>query len=126
MTISQIMVAIFYNALIVKLLQPSRELTGQIGQIVYFVVKTMLRIISIIYIIINNIYILFIINFGNAECRNEFAQFAFAQFALQCFVICWLLDSYKSVISLYGIIGKSKMSKLPFFCLFLGQNATKK
>ena len=117
------MVAIFHNTLIITLLQPSRKLTGQIGQIgqiVYFVVKTMLRIISIIYIIINNIFILFIINFGNAECRNEFAQFAFAQFALQCFVIRWLLDSYKLVISLHGIIGKSKMSKLPFFCHFLG------
>ena len=117
------MVAIFHNTLIITLLQPSRKLTGQIGQIgqiVYFVVKTMLRIISIIYIIINNIFILFIINFGNAECRNEFAQFAFAQFALQCFVIHWILDSYKSVISLHDIIGKSKMSKLPFFCHFLG------
>ena len=71
-------------------------------------------------------FILFIINFRNAECRNEFAQFAFAQFALQCFVIRWLLDSYKLVISLHGIIGKSKMSKLPFFAIFWGQNATKK
>ena len=50
----------------------------------------MLRIVSIIYIIINNIFILFIINFGKTECRNEFAQFAFAQFAqfaIQHFVI---------------------------------------
>ena len=50
----------------------------------------MLRIVSIIYIIINNIFILFIINFGKTECRNEFAQFAFAQFAqfaLHIFVI---------------------------------------
>ena len=50
----------------------------------------MLRIVSIIYIIINNIFILFIINFGKTERRNVFAQFAFAQFAqfaLHSFII---------------------------------------
>ena len=66
------MVAIFHNTLIITLLQPSRKLTGQIGQIgqiVYFVVKTMLRIISIIYIIINNIlyYLLLTSEMQSAE-----------------------------------------------------------
>ena len=56
----------------------------------------MLRIVSIIYIIINNIFIYYLLlTSENAECRNEFAQFAFAQFAqfaLHGFVIYWLLD----------------------------------
>ena len=42
----------------------------------------MLRIVSIIYIIINNIFIYYLLlSSENTECRNEIAQFAFAQFA---------------------------------------------
>ena len=42
----------------------------QIGQIGFFVVKMMFRIVSIIYIIINNIFILFIINFGKRSVQK--------------------------------------------------------
>ena len=51
----------------------------------------MLRIVSIIYIIINNIFIYYLLlSSENTECRDVFAQFAFAQFAqfaLRRFVI---------------------------------------
>ena len=43
---------------------------SKLGKLLFFIVKTMLRIVSIIYIIINNIFILFIINFGKRSVQK--------------------------------------------------------
>ena len=43
---------------------------SKLGKLFFFVVKMMFRIVSIIYIIINNIFILFIINFGKHSVQK--------------------------------------------------------
>ena len=92
---------------------------GQIGQIVFCCCETMLRIISIIYIIINNIFIyIIIISFGKHRVQKWICPICFCPICpVKIFNLYnpLFFNALQKGIAATGQIGQKQIGQIAFF-----------